>query len=149
MIPIQFAGAALPPIEEATPDPQNESLIASTITVAADPAAASEGGEWQLLVEKFNGWLGEVKAAELWQQSQRPLKLVGAGLGLLLLLQLSGAVLGSLEHLPMVPRLLQLSGLVWLGSFSSRRLLRSQERRQLIQTVWSAWNAFSGRGGAD
>ena len=136
-------------MEEATPDPQSESLIASTVTVAADPAAASEGGEWQLLVEKFNGWLGEAKVAELWQQSQRPLKLAGAGLLLLLVLQLSGAVLGSLEHLPLVPGLLQLSGLVWLGSFSARRLLRSQERRQLIQTVGSAWNAFSGKGGAD
>ncbi|NBQ37313.1 MAG: hypothetical protein EBU42_07060, partial [Synechococcus sp.] len=59
-------------------------------------------------------WLADAKLMELWQQSQRPLKLLGGALSLLLVLQLTSAVLGTLDAIPMLPRLLQLTGLIYL-----------------------------------
>jgi hypothetical protein len=148
-----FTGAAAtPPPAPApaqSPEPQPavaESPIASTVSVPADPGAnEAEGGEWHLLVEKLNKWLADAKLMELWQQSQRPLKLLGGALGLLLLLQLTGAVLGTLDAIPMLPRLLQLTGLIYLCLFASRRLVRSDERRNLIEGVKGSWNAFAGK----
>jgi hypothetical protein len=148
-----FTGAAAtPPPAPApaqSPEPQPavaESPIASTVSVPADPGAnETEGGEWHLLVEKLNKWLADAKLMELWQQSQRPLKLLAGALGLLLLLQLTGAVLGTLDAIPMLPRLLQLTGLIYLCLFASRRLVRSDERRNLIEGVKGSWNAFAGK----
>ena len=123
-----------------------ESPIASTVSVPADPNASdSEGGEWHLLMEKLNAWLADAKLMELWQQSQRPLKLVGGALALLLVLQLTSAVLGTLDAIPMLPRLLQLTGLIYVVLFASRRLVRSDERRSLIEGVKNSWSSFTGK----
>lgn len=132
-----------PPVVEA---PAADSPIASTVSVPADPSASdSEGGEWHLLMEKLNGWLADAKLMELWQQSQRPLKLLGGALALLLVLQLTSAVLGTLDAIPMLPRLLQLTGLIYLVLFASRRLVRSDERRSLIEGIKTSWNSFTGK----
>ena len=136
------------PVEQsaAVEPPAPESPIASTVSVPADPGASdSDGGEWHLLMEKLNAWLADAKLMELWQQSQRPLKLVGVALGLLLVLQLTSAVLGTLDAIPMLPRLLQLTGLIYLVLFTSRRLVRSDERRSLIEGVKTAWSSFTGK----
>ena len=141
--------AAEPAPVEPTPvveTPAAESPIASTVSVPAAPSASdSEGGEWHLLMEKLNGWLADAKLMELWQQSQRPLKLLGGALALLLVLQLTGAVLGTLDGIPMLPRLLQLTGLIYLTLFASRRLVRSDERRSLIEGIKSSWSSFTGK----
>ena len=126
--------------------PAAESPIASTVSVPADPSASDgEGGEWHLLMEKLNAWLADAKLMELWQQSQRPLKLVGGALALLLVLQLTSAVLGTLDAIPMLPRLLQLTGLIYVVLFASRRLVRSDERRSLIEGVKNGWSSFTGK----
>ena len=126
--------------------PAAESPIDSTVSVPADPNASdSEGGEWHLLMEKLNAWLADAKLMELWQQSQRPLKLVGGALALLLVLQLTSAVLGTLDAIPMLPRLLQLTGLIYVVLFASRRLVRSDERRSLIEGVKNSWSSFTGK----
>ena len=141
------AAAPTPTPEPPAPEPPAaESPIASTVSVPADPSASdSEGGEWHLLMEKLNAWLADAKLMELWQQSQRPLKLVGGALALLLVLQLTGAVLGTLDGIPMLPRLLQLTGLIYLTLFASRRLVRSDERRSLIEGIKSSWSSFTGK----
>ena len=141
------APAPAPTPEPPAPEPPAaESPIASTVSVPADPGSSdSEGGEWHLLMEKLNAWLADAKLMELWQQSQRPLKLVGGALALLLVLQLTGAVLGTLDGIPMLPRLLQLTGLIYLTLFASRRLVRSDERRSLIEGIKSSWSSFTGK----
>ena len=141
------AAAPAPTPEPPAPEPPAaESPIASTVSVPADPSSSdSEGGEWHLLMEKLNAWLADAKLMELWQQSQRPLKLVGGALALLLVLQLTSAVLGTLDGIPMLPRLLQLTGLIYLTLFASRRLVRSDERRSLIEGIKSSWSSFTGK----
>ena len=110
------------------------------------PAEEPEGGEWQLLLAKLNDWLGGAKAAELWGQSKGPLKALGLAIVALLLLRLLGAVLGTLDALPLVPGLLELVGLLWLALAAGPRLLRSEERKKLLTTTHDAWKSFSGRG---
>ena len=141
------AATPAPTPEPPAPEPPAaESPIASTVSVPADPSASDgEGGEWHLLMEKLNGWLAEAKLMELWQQSQRPLKLLGGALALLLVLQLTSAVLGTLDAIPMLPRLLQLTGLIYLVLFTSRRLVRSDERRSLIEGIKTSWSSFTGK----
>ena len=142
----EAASPAPAPEPPAPEPPAAESPIASTVSVPADPSASDgEGGEWHLLMEKLNGWLAEAKLMELWQQSQRPLKLLGGALALLLVLQLTSAVLGTLDAIPMLPRLLQLTGLIYLVLFTSRRLVRSDERRSLIEGIKTSWSSFTGK----
>ena len=97
--------------------------------------------EWTVL----NNWLGAGKASQIWEQSQRPLKAAGLAIVLLILLQLLGAVLGTLNHIPMLPRLLELVGLIWLGIFAAKKLVRSSDRKTFISQLSGAWNSFSGR----
>jgi hypothetical protein len=45
----------------------------------------------------------------------------------------------------MLPRLLQLVGLIWLGLYSSRNLVRSDSRQQLLARVDGIWGSVVGR----
>ena len=144
------------PVSSPTSTPENTVKIAAetaqtpapnTIqTSVVIPAEEPEGGEWQLLLAKLNDWLGGGKAAELWGQSKGPLKAFGLAILALLLLRLLGAVLGTLDALPLVPGLLELVGLLWLALGAGPRLLRSEERKKLLTTTQDAWKSFSGRG---
>ena len=143
--------SATPPAPAAAPEapkPAPESSpIATTVSVPADPGAnAAEGGEFQLLLDKLSALLGDTDLNAVWQQSQRPLKLLGVAMVVIVTLQLTGAVLDTLGGIPMLPRMLQLVGLTWLVMFGSKRLLRSEGRQQVVSQVSGAWNAFVGKG---
>ena len=132
------------PAKTEAPKP---SAISSTVNVPADPDASNgEGGEFQLLLAKLNEQLGGIDLGKIWEQSKQPLKLVGLALVVIFSLQLLGAVLGTLDHIPMLPRLLQLVGLIWLSLFASQRLLRSDERKKMIDAVTSTWKDITGKG---
>lgn len=138
------APAPAPEAPKPAPEP---GPIATTVSVPADPGAnAGEGGEFQLLLDKLSALLGDTDLNAVWQQSQRPLKLLGVAMVVIVTLQLTGAVLDTLGGIPMLPRMLQLVGLTWLVMFGSKRLLRSEGRQQLIGQVSGAWNAFVGKG---
>ena len=143
--PVPAAASPEPePVQAEAPKP---SAISSTVNVPADPDATDgEGGEFQLLLAKLNEQLGGMDLGKIWEQSKQPLKLVGLALLLILSLQLLGAVLGTLDHIPMLPRLLQLVGLIWLSLFVSQRLVRSDERKKMIDTVSSTWQDITGKG---
>lgn len=144
------------PVSSPTSTPENTVKIAAETaqtpapnpiqTSVVIPAEEPEGGEWQLLLAKLNDWLGGGKAAELWGQSKGPLKAFGLAILALLLLRLLGAVLGTLDALPLVPGLLELVGLLWLALGAGPRLLRSEERKKLLTTTQDAWKSFSGGG---
>ena len=117
------------------------------MSVPADPhASAGEGGEFQLLLDKLSALMGDTDLNAVWQQSQRPLKLLGVAMVVIVTLQLTGAVLDTLGGIPMLPRMLQLVGLTWLVMFGSKRLLRSEGRQQVVSQVSGAWSAFVGKG---
>jgi len=123
--------------------------VASTIEVPASaPAseASGEGGEWELLLEKLRQWIGSGQLQEQWQAARTPLSLLAGLIALLLVLRIYGALLAVLDSLPLLPGLLELAGLIAVVQFSLSRLVRSEERRSLIQGLQQRWKAFRGQG---
>ncbi|MEB3177087.1 MAG: CAAD domain-containing protein, partial [Synechococcus sp.] len=102
--PFASAAAPAPAVAPEAPKPAPEpSPIASTVNVPADPGAkAAEGGEFQLLLDKLSGLLGDTDLNAVWQQSQRPLKLLGVAMVVIVALQLTSAVLDTLGGIPML-----------------------------------------------
>lgn len=123
--------------------------VASTIEVPASAPGgqtSGEGGEWELLVEKLRQWIGSGQLQEQWQASRTPLSLLAGLIALLLVLRLYGALLAVIDSLPLLPGLLELAGLIAVVQFSLTRLVRSEERRSLIQSLQQRWKSFRGQG---
>ena len=123
--------------------------VASTIEVPASAPGSQtsgEGGEWELLVEKLRQWIGSGQLQEQWQASRTPLSLLAGLIALLLVLRLYGALLAVIDSLPLLPGLLELAGLIAVVQFSLTRLVRSEERRSLIQSLQQRWKSFRGQG---
>ena len=139
------------PVAEApsiTPPVIDSPSIASTIEVPASaPAEASgEGGEWELLVEKLTTWVRSGELRQQWQAARTPLSLLAGLIALLLVLRIYSALLAVIEGLPLLPGLLELVGVIAVVRFSLTRLVRSDERQQLIQGLQQRWKSFRGQG---
>jgi hypothetical protein len=119
--------------------------VAATLHAPAIEAEPAQGGEWDLLVGKAQDWIGSGQLQDTLRRYLTPLKLLGVLLGVVVVLRLYGALLGAIESLPLVPGLLELAGLVWLASFSFSNLVRSGDRRQLLETLEQRWRSFRGR----
>lgn len=142
---------------EPSPEPEQPS-VATTLTApaagdtgqtgfAGDEPGSEGGGEWELLLEKLNGWFRSGRLQEQLAAARRPITLVGSLIALLLVLRVYGAVLRGIDSLPLVPGLLELVGVIALVQFSFTRLVRSRERQQLIETWRHRWNDFRGKAG--
>ena len=62
-----------------------------------------------------------------------------------MLLRLYSALLETLGDLPLVPRLLQLVGLLSVARFALTKLVRSSERERILTSWNQRWNDFRGR----
>lgn len=122
--------------------------VATTLEVPPLPGGGAglgpEGGEWELLLGKVRAWLERADLPGQWNRLSGPLRGVGILLGILLVLKLYGALLASLDDLPLLPRLLQLVGLIALLRFSLTRLTRSSDRKVILDDWKRRWDAFSG-----
>jgi hypothetical protein len=141
---------ATPEPEPAPPAPVDIPTVASTLEVPASPqvaasAADQEGGEWELLVEKVRTWIASGQLQEQWQAARTPLSLLAGLIAVLLVLRVYSALLGVLESIPLLPGLLELAGLVAVVQFSLTRLVRSNDRREVIEGVKQRWQSFRGR----
>ena len=147
--------AAPEPEPQPEPEPEpiaaiNEPSVASTLEVPASlPAAAGadqDGGEWELLLEKLRTWIASGQLQEQWQAARTPLSLLAGLIAVLLVLRVYSAVLNVLDSIPLLPGLLELAGLVALVQFSLTRLVRSDDRREVISGLKQRWQSFRGRG---
>jgi hypothetical protein len=69
-----------------------------------------------------------------------------AGLiALLVVLQIYGALLAVINSFPLAPGLLELVGVIAVVRFGLVKLVRSQERRALIEGLQQRWKAFQGK----
>ncbi len=102
-----------------------------------------KGGEWELLKGKIS---------ELWERNQlpsqmnqliQPLRVLLGLVGLLLVVQLYGIILGTIAKFPLAPRLFELAGIIWLVKFSSNNLVRSKDREDVMTGIKSRWSKFS------
>ena len=136
------APAAAPPTPEPAPTP----TIATTLEIPPAPGATpAEGGEFDLLVEKLRTWFTETDIGGHWQKLRGPLKGFALLLVAVLALRLYARVVGTLDGIPLVSGLLELTGLIYLVWFSSTRLVRTSERERVLAEWKQRWQSFSGR----
>ncbi len=120
--------------------------IATSIVVPPLPAGeAGDGGEWDLLRSKVNTWFDGADLQGRWESLGGPLRAAGLLLAAVVLLRLYSALLETLGDLPLVPRLLQLVGLLSVARFALAKLVRSSERERILTSWNQRWNDFRGR----
>jgi hypothetical protein len=143
---VAASAAPAEPEPEPEPEPAPTPTIATTLEIPAVPGAAtSEGGEFDLLIAKLRTWFAEADIAGHWQKLRGPLKGFALVLVAVLALRLYARVIGTLDGIPIVSGLLELTGLVYLLWFSSTRLLRTSERERVLADWKERWQSFSGR----
>ena len=133
--------AAVPPTVETTPDP----VITSTVTIPAQQTSTDEGGEWDLLVEKIKAWIDSNQLGSLWNQAQLPLRLIGGLILFVIMSTVYSGILGTINKVPLAPGLLELTGVIWLLNYARCNLVRSSDRKRVIDAVGSTWNKVVGR----
>ena len=133
--------AAVPPTVETTPDP----VITSTVTIPAQKTSTDEGGEWDLLVEKIKAWIDSNQLGSLWNQAQLPLRLIGGLILFVIVSTVYRGILGTINKVPLAPGLLELTGVIWLLNYARCNLVRSSDRKRVIDAVGSTWNKVVGR----
>jgi hypothetical protein len=124
--------------------------VASSILVPPLPGSSEQqagnepGGEWQLLVSKWQTWWTSGELVALASQARKPSLLLAGLLALVLLLRLYAGLLAALESLPLLPGLLELVAVIWLVRYGGPRLLHRDERQRLTAALASRWHGFRG-----
>jgi hypothetical protein len=144
--PVTAATISAPAVPAPSEPAAIEPAVAATLEVPPLPDSGdTAGGEWDLLRSRVGEWLERTDLAGQWQRLQGPLRLLGLLILLVLVLRLYGALVGTLDSLPLVSGLLELVGVLAFGRFCVNRLVRSEERRRL-QSQWSQrWRDFRGK----
>jgi len=138
------AAPALPSAAAAEPPGVEPPGVVATLAVPP-LEDGGEGGEWQLLLGRLQAWLGSGELNRQWQRFRGPLKGLAILLLLVLLLRLYITAVTTIEAIPLLSGLLELTGLIAALRFSATRLVRSGDRRQLAEQLQQRWRAFSGR----
>ena len=96
-----------------------------------DGPASAAGGEFDLLMGKLKTWSAEQSWQGILQLSVGPLKLLFTAISLLVVLQLSIGLVQTLNSVPLLGGLLELTGLIRMGLFARDNLLRQRDRTAL------------------
>ena len=115
--------------------------VSHVLEIPPDP---QQGGEWQLLLAKLRAWWASGELQGLWLRSKRPLTLLVGLLIVVAVLQVGSGVLDAVGSVPLLSGLLELVGLVWVVRHGVPRLLRRQDRQQLLADLNQRWQAFRG-----
>ena len=133
--------APAPETAATAPDP----VIASTVTIPAQENSTDAGGEWDLLVEKIKAWIDSNALGSLWTQAQLPLRVIGGVILFVIVSTIYSGILGTINKVPLAPGLLELFGVIWLVNYASSNLVRSSDRKRVIDALGSTWNKIVGR----
>ena len=133
--------APAPEAAATAPDP----VIASTVTIPAQENSTDGGGEWDLLVEKIKAWIDSKELGSVWSQAQLPLRLIGGLILFVIVSTVYSGILGTINKVPLAPGLLELTGVIWLLNYARCNLVRSSDRKRVINSIGSTWNKFVGR----
>ena len=131
-----------------TPKPPSDPVIAERITIPANPSSddsAPEGGEWDLLTAKVKAWWESNDIGEQVSQLRQPLRIAAYLIGALLVLRVYAGLLAAIDNIPLASGLLELVGVCWVLRFSATRLVRSQERAEVLQGLRQRWTSFAGK----
>lgn len=146
VLPVTPPPVPTPPVPTVPTVP----TVATTIDLPArgnstGASPTAEGGEWALLLSKLESWLAGGQLQAQLQAARTPFTLVAGLIALLVVLQIYGALLAVIDSFPLAPGLLELVGLVAVVRFGLVKLVRSQERRALIEGLQQRWKAFQGK----
>jgi hypothetical protein len=119
-------------------------LEAPPLTAGSGGSTGEEGGEWDLLMGKVRAFLDGGSLQAWWDRLGGPLRGAGLLIGLVLVLRLYDALLDTLGDLPLVPRLLQLTGLIALVRFALTRLVRTEDREAVLNDWKRRLQGFRG-----
>ena len=114
------------------------------------PEGLDQGEELKLLLErlrnffKLSNWIKQDDQTSPWQQLRRPVLLIAALITLVIFVRIYGGILSTIESVPLAPSLFELAGILWLTWFSITRLIRSEDRQDVISKVRTRWEAFRG-----
>ena len=121
-----------------------------TPTSSDEPEGLDQGEELKLLWErlrnffKLSNWIKQDDQTSPWQQLRRPVLLIAALITLVIFVRIYGGILSTIESVPLAPSLFELAGILWLTWFSITRLIRSEDRQDVISRVRTRWEAFRG-----
>ena len=79
-----------------------------------------------------------------WSQLKGPLRLLAGLIVLVIVLQIYGGILRTIDTLPLASGLFELAGVIWLGNFSVRNLVRSGDRRKVVDDLARRWQRVVG-----
>jgi hypothetical protein len=141
--PAQTPAAPEPtPTPTVTPEPTADPAIAATVTIPAD--ADASGGEWDLLKDKLQGLVNTDQLHSQWSQLKGPLRLLAGLIVLVIVLQIYGGILRTIDAVPLASGLFELAGVIWLANFSVRNLVRSGDRRKVVDDLARRWQRVVG-----
>ena len=151
VLPVTPPPVPTPPVPTVpVPTVPTVPTVATTIDLPArggstGASPTAEGGEWALLLSKLESWLAGGQLQAQLQAARTPFALVAGLIAVLVVLQIYGALLAVIDSFPLAPGLLELVGLVAVVRFGLVKLVRSQERRALIEGLQQRWKAFQGK----
>ena len=93
---------------------------------------------------KLSNWIKQDDQTSQWQKLRRPVLLIAALITLVIFVRIYGGILSTIESVPLAPSLFELAGILWLSWFSITRLIRSEDRQDVISRVRTRWEAFRG-----
>ena len=96
-------------------------------------------------MEKVQGVVNADQLKGLWNQWKLPVRLLGGLLVLILVLQVYGGIIRTIDAVPLAPGLLELVGLIWLANFSTRNLIRNSDRADVVAKLRERWAKVVGR----
>ena len=134
--------SATPEPAPVAPEPTPDPAIAETVTIPAD--ADASGGEWDLLKEKVQGLVDTDQLQNQWTQLKGPLRLLGGLIVLIIVLQIYGGILRTIDAVPLASGLFELAGVIWVANFSVRNLVRSSDRRKVLDGLVGRWQRVVG-----
>ena len=135
------------PSQEPTPAPAPEPTLDPAFSERVEIPAqdSNSGGEWQLLVDKVSEILGGTTPQEAWQKLQLPIRVTGGIIILILALRVYQGLLDTINSLPLAPGLLELVGLIQFVRYLLGNMLKSSERRKVLDQIGSVWKSVTGR----
>ena len=92
----------------------------------------------------MSNWIKQDDQTSQWQKLRRPVLLIAALITLVIFVRIYGGILSTIESVPLAPSLFELAGILWLTWFSITRLIRSEDRQDVISRVRTRWEAFRG-----
>ena len=133
------------PTPAPKPAPSADPTITASVTIPAQENVESEGGEWNLLLEKLRGLIDGDQLKVLWIQLRLPIRLITTLILLVVGVQIYSGLIRTINSVPVGSGLLELIGLIWLVRFSLTNLIRRSDRAEVISSLRARWDKVIGR----